>query len=345
MESIACIFCNSSSGQEVIQESGYAGKKCDSCALIYIADRPSPQEVIDLYGHEQAHISSQSHITTSHFRYLHSRHTLGRIHNYKSAGKILEIGAGGGFFLQQARQAGFEPYALELNPTQANFIRTNGIPCEQQPLSATSFGQTKFDIIYHNDVISHFHDPKSAFATMHEKLNKDGIMVFETGNIADIDQRYYKRFTAFQYPDHLFFFGESTLKQLLANNGFDLVAYHRYGININLRLVKLSAYLTKIRSKNQTAKLDHESLHEQPTDALSRYHTPQTPEVFESSKSKQRSMNTTDRQPKKEPYNIRSVIKSLYHATLFFTRYKLGAVLPKQRRPQTMIIIAQKQSD
>lgn len=308
MESIACIFCHSSGGQEVIQESGYAGKKCVNCALIYIAHRPSPQEVLDLYGHEQAHISSQSHITTSHFRYLHSRHTLERIKNYKSTGKILEIGAGGGFFLQQARQTGFEPYALELNPTQANFIRHGGIACEQQPLSVTSFGQTKFDIIYHNDVISHFHDPQSAFATMYEKLNKDGIMVFETGNIADIDQRYYQRFTAFQYPDHLFFFGESTLKQLLADNKFNVLACYRYAISFNLKLVQLSSYLNT--TKNQKSKISSDDF------------APEKP----------------------SGYSVKTVIKNLYHATLFFTRYKLGAVLPKERKPQTMIIIAQKQT-
>lgn len=309
MESIACIFCNSRSGQEVIQESGYAGKKCDNCALIYIANRPSSQEVIDLYGHEQAHISSQSHITTSHFRYLHSRHTLERIQKYKPAGKILEIGAGGGFFLQQARQAGFEPYALELNPTQANFIRQNGIPCEQQPLSGASFGQTKFDIIYHNDVISHFHDPQSVFATMYEKLNQNGIMVFETGNIADIDHKYYKHFTAFQYPDHLFFFGESTLKQLLADNKFSMLAYYRYAISFNLRLVQLSSYLNKSSSK-KAQDIKHDP-------ALA----------------------------KRSGYSVKTVIKNLYHTTLFVMRYKLGAVLPKERKPQTMIIIAQKKSN
>lgn len=304
MESIACIFCHSTSGQDVIQESGYAGKKCDNCALIYIAHRPSPQEVIDLYGHEQAHISSQSHITTSHFRYLHSRHTLERIKNYKTAGKILEIGAGGGFFLQQARQAGFEPYALELNPTQANFIRHNDIPCEQEPLSDTSFGQTTFDIIYHNDVISHFHNPQNVFASMYEKLNKDGIMVFETGNIADIEAKHYKKFTAFQYPDHLFFFGESTLKQLLADNKFSLLACYRYAITLNLKVVQLTAYLSATNGKSvqgQITQLQQSSEH-----------------------------------------NVKGILRNLYHRLLFFTRYKLGALLPKERKPQTVIIIAQK---
>lgn len=307
MESITCIFCHSTGGQEVIKESGYAGKKCDNCALIYIANRPSPQEVIDLYGHEQAHISSQSHITTSHFRYLHSRHTLARINTYKTTGKILEIGAGGGFFLQQACQAGFEPYALELNPTQANFIRNNGIPCEQQPLSASSFGQTKFDIIYHNDVISHFHDPHSVFACMHEKLNKDGIVVFETGNIADIEAKQYKKFTAFQYPDHLFFFGESTLKQLLADNKFNVLACYRYAITLNLKVVQLTAYLSATKSTSVQAQI-------------------------------------TQLQKNSE-YSVKKMLRNLYHTLLFFTRYKLGALLPKERKPQTVIIIAQKQTE
>ena len=42
-------------------------------------------------------------------------------------------------------------------------------------------------------------------------LKPGGLHIFETGNLADVDHRYLKLFKAFQYPDHLFFYGDRSL--------------------------------------------------------------------------------------------------------------------------------------
>lgn len=303
MEEISCIFCNVSTALPVIKESGFQGKKCNECSLIYISPRPSIDEVLDLYGHSDAHISPYSHITESYFKYLHSRHTLSIIKKYKKSGKILEVGAGGGFFLAQARKEGFDPFALELNPIQADFItHSHAIPCEKKQLSSTSFGTTTFDIIYHNDVISHFHDPQEAFATIYAKLNEGGILIFETGNLGDVDRSYYRLFDSFQYPDHLFFFTEKNLRQLLKQNHFKFKAIYRYSIVAHLKILKLIASLTK---------------------------KPAMPA---------KELPTT----KKRISFINKLLKKMYHACLYTIRYRLGTILPKKNRPQTMIIVAQK---
>ena len=56
MNEIKCIFCDTKSDRVAIRENGYQGKQCPDCGLIYISPRPSLQEVIDLYGHDEAHI-------------------------------------------------------------------------------------------------------------------------------------------------------------------------------------------------------------------------------------------------------------------------------------------------
>jgi len=69
---------------------------------------------------------------------------------------MLEIAEGGGYFLDEAREEGFEVYGIELNSIQADFIKTKlGIPCEKPLLDIPFFDGKRFDIIYHCDVISH----------------------------------------------------------------------------------------------------------------------------------------------------------------------------------------------
>ncbi len=245
MEQISCIFCKQQNNSVAICQDGYTGKRCHECQLIYISPRPTEQTVVNIYGHDDAQISAQAHIGGSLLKRLYARHTLTLIRRHLPKSKkaetpsLLEIGSGAGYFLDEARKKGFSSYAIELNPIQANFIKQNlHIPCENSLLSAASFGATRFDAIYHSDVISHFYDPVAAFNIMHEKLNANGLLVFETGNIAEINKDYFPAFTSFQYPDHLFFFSEHSIKLLLEKTGFELLAIHRYNILPQLKLLK-----------------------------------------------------------------------------------------------------------
>ena len=123
------------------------------------------------------------------------------IKKYINKGKILEIGAGGGYFLNEARKEGFGVYGLEFNKTQAKFIKDElNIPCERVALNNKTFNNEKFDVIYHCDVISHFYDPIAEFKKMKEKLNENGFVIFETGNLGDVSIPYFRYITKFQYP-------------------------------------------------------------------------------------------------------------------------------------------------
>jgi 2-polyprenyl-3-methyl-5-hydroxy-6-metoxy-1,4-benzoquinol methylase len=304
MEKIKCIFCNHANAQQVIYENDYHGKQCNDCNLIYISPRPTVEDVIDLYGHDQAQISADTHIKGSYLKRLYAKHTLTLIQKYIQKGSLLEIGSGGGYFLDEARNSGFEPYGIELNTAQASFIKNNlGIACEQKPLDHTSFGHKKFDVIYHCDVISHFHDPIKEFRSMYSKLNPHGYVIFETGNIGDINKEYYSLFSAFQYPDHLFFFTQDNLKNLLEQTGFKICKIYTYSI---IPQLKALSWFHKILGKKKSVNFSNKTV-----------------------KVKQQDIST-------------SILKKIYYQAIYFLRYKLGAFMPKKNRPQTLIVIAQK---
>ena len=92
MEHITCIFCPRDASSIMIEEDGYQGKKCHECSLIYISPRPMIDEVIDIYGHNNAHISAQSHIDGSYLKRLYARHSLRILKKFiKNRRKILTL--------------------------------------------------------------------------------------------------------------------------------------------------------------------------------------------------------------------------------------------------------------
>jgi len=313
MEDIQCIFCKKCSEQIAIQENGYQGKKCSSCGLIFISPRPAFNEIINRYTQRNDNILAQSLTSLEFGKRLYAKHNLSIICRFIKKGYLLEIGAGAGFFLDEARKKGFDSSGIEINRSKANFIRSKlGIPCEDHPLGNSSYEGKIFDVIYHCDVISHFYDPISEFQKINNKLNKNGLVVFETGNVGDVKEKYYKLFDKFQYPDHLFFFSEKNLKELLRLTGFELIKIYRYSILLELLIVKiLKNIFTFIKFENSYRGKNITNQVVSSGDIT-------TPNVFFKK------------------------VKTIYSCFNYFNRYGIGNILPKKGRPQTIIVIAKK---
>ena len=227
------MFCENSDSRVVIEENGFTGRQCAGCGLIFVSPRPSRREMDERYESGAAHLSPDSFISGAGSRSAraHARREVKRLSRHVAGGSLLEIGPGNGTFLVEARRAGFDVYAVELNPTQAEFIRTrHGIPCATSLDAAPGLGPERFDVIYHCDVLSHFYDPLEEFRRIKELLVLGGYHVFETGNGGDIDHKFFKDIKSFQYPDHLFFYGQRSLRELLRQTGFEHLRTYRYSI-------------------------------------------------------------------------------------------------------------------
>jgi SAM-dependent methyltransferase len=312
LENADCIFCKIPSDDIVIEDNGFKGRKCPECNLTYLSPRPSYPEILDLYIHDRACVSSESHICNHFEKRLIARHNLAIIKKYISSGDLLEVGPGAGYFLNEARGEGFNTYSIELNSILVDFINNGlGIPCEGFPINEHSFGRMKFDIIYHSNVASHLYDPISEFKKMNRKLRNDGLLVFETGSLSNIKEEYYKAFSGFQYPDHLYFFTEKNLKDLLEITGYEFIKIYRYSILPKLVMAKtLRRVLDSIKRRNTNG----------------------------NSKSNDKNGVSYNNNGK----NRKRLNKSVYQHIIYLLHYKIGYLTIKKRRPQSVIIIARK---
>ena len=310
MAEAVCIFCNKKSSQIVIEEEGYQCRKCPSCDLIYISNRPSLEEIEKLYNKDWANRSADASISGFFGRRLHARHHLRIVKKFINSGSLLEIGPGEGSFLYEARKEGFEVGGIELNHMQADFIRNRlDISCEESPLEASSLDGKKFDIIYHRDVISHFYDPIAEFRKMNERLKDNGFLIFETGNLGNVEEKYFKLFTSFQLPDHLFFFSEKNLKELLRRTGFEFVKTYRYS------KLPLLWIMRSLKTKTGRFGVRGEKTHlRKPGISFSKIDN----SIF------------------------KYFLRNTFNFFSYLMVYKIGYVMPKKGRPQSLFVIAQK---
>ncbi len=158
------------------------------------------------------------------------------MYSHAAGGALLEIGPGRGRSCARHAVAA-SMSGVELNLTEASFIRSElGIPCAESLGAAQELAGGQFDVIYHRDVLSHFYDPHEEMERLRALLKPGGLHIFETGNLADVDHRYLKLIASFQYPDHLFFYGERSLGKLLDQTGYAHVHTHRWSLLPERRL-------------------------------------------------------------------------------------------------------------
>jgi SAM-dependent methyltransferase len=317
MQEIACPLCNKTNEEVAIKENGYLGRRCRDCGVIYISPRPSFDELLNLYGHGESHTGSRTFVTAADR--LNARQNIKVLNDFLRSGSLLEIGAKTGAFVAEARKSGFDVYAVELNKSEAAYINdTHGIPCETDPLSEATFGGKLFDIIYHCDVTSHFYEPLEEFRRLHDRLKPGGIMVFETGNIGELDAEQLKNFDLFQYPDHLFFFGEDSIRKLLAQSGFETLEIRGYSIVPQLALMsivlRLRGLLRRLRGKSAGPKVA----------AAAAAPVTATPTPPPSSSAAKR------------------VLRSAWDYLLHFCKFGIGAVFKRNGTPQTYICVARR---
>lgn len=313
---VDCVLCRVPSTRIVIREDGCTCKQCPNCGLIYVSPRPQESEIEQTYAEGDDFL--ESYPAQSYWHVLHAMHNLRIVRRYSRPGRILELGSGGGHFLSEAKRRGYRPVGIELNKSRAKRIREEvGVPCEESPLSSASFPGESFDVLYHCDTISHLSNPIEQFQMMRSRLAPGGVMVFETGNLGDVDARYYREYESFLLPEHLFSFGIPSLRKLLDQTGFRLVRIHAYNQLPFLRVYRrLKAFADRLRRPSTGRRVDG-------------VRTSASSSIISSIGS--------------SPL-LRAAATMAYSA-LYVLRYPLGSIAPKRGRPQTLVVVARRTPD
>lgn len=142
-------------------------------------------------------------------------------------GRLLDVGAGNGAFINRARNRGWDvagaepdPAALAQAERQGLHVRNGGIECFAKE-------QNRFDVITMSHVIEHVHDPRETLTQALRLLKPGGRLYLETPNIGSLGQRRFGRhWRGLEPPRHLTLFNWTSLESMLSQVGFKHIQRH-----------------------------------------------------------------------------------------------------------------------
>ena len=133
-------------------------------------------------------------------------------------GRILDLGAGTGDFLLEAKKRGWKVNGVEPNEQARKLALEKGIKLSE---TSGNFKSDRFDVITLWHVLEHVYDLKSQMIELEHLLKKGGLLIIAVPNYKSFDAKYYKEFwAAYDVPRHLWHFSRNSFKHLTAGSEF-----------------------------------------------------------------------------------------------------------------------------
>ncbi len=230
-----CLICSS---KNIMPLSGYYEKhqlvKCHACGFVFMERIPTAKELNDYYSEYSYTMENKlSPITAISYNAL-----LDEFEKYRKTNKILDIGCGRGWFLEQARKRGWDVYGTEFSDAAIKLCESKGIHMKPGKVTANSFTAEEFDVITSFEVMEHINNPLEETSYIQKFLRKGGLFYCTTPNFNSYLRFYLKKdFNIILYPEHLSYYTRKTLTQLLQKQGFELSKFQITGISLN-RMVR-----------------------------------------------------------------------------------------------------------
>jgi SAM-dependent methyltransferase len=225
----ACLVC----GHEGFDRHLEVLLRCPACGFV-TARLDGPVDACDLYDGD--YFNGQEYLdyeADEAFFKRNFRKRLSEILTRAPDGRLLEIGAAYGFFLDLAR-AHFDVLGFEVNQQAVRHARevfNLDVRSDDFLEADESAVGGKVDVTVMWDVIEHLEHPDRFLAHVAE-LSKPGAWLYlTTGDIGSRLARWRgRKWRLIHPPSHLHYFDRSTITRLLANHGFQVTDIRHIGV-------------------------------------------------------------------------------------------------------------------
>lgn len=138
-------------------------------------------------------------------------------------GRILDYGAGTGYFARAMEKAGWDVTAIEKSP-QARELAQKEFGFTMHPETyLTQLGDKEFDVVTLWHVMEHIQELDTFWDELYRIIDDTGIAVIAVPNCKSYDARHYKEnWAAYDVPRHLWHFTPTTIMRWGERHGFIL---------------------------------------------------------------------------------------------------------------------------
>lgn len=212
---------------------------CRGCGLAWVDPRPDPAQLRSFYASDYRREYKGSYRPKHRHLVRESRRARSRaqdeaLRELPNQARLLDVGAGAGFFPYAARRAGMQVTGIEPNQEYAEFARTElGVEVVTSFLQDVALSPGSFDAITMHHVLEHLDAPLLALQRLRGWLRPGGLLLLEVPNIEASYHAPQHRF----HLGHLYWFNPETAEALARKAGFECRQLRLAAVTEHIQLV------------------------------------------------------------------------------------------------------------
>lgn len=228
----SCPLCGGGEAKPLFLKSGYSIVRCSTCGLQHVKPMPTDDEV-------RAHYQDPGYFRgggdQGYDDYAQVRKALVPLFRrrmqqiataFPQSGRLLDYGCAAGYFLEVARESGWDVVGLEISENMAEqTARRLGV---RVGFSLQDLAGQRFEVVTLWEVVEHLRDPVHVLGELRGLLRPNGLLALSTPNTGHWQaESQPASWDGYRPPSHLTFFTAVTLKRLLTQSGFTGVSITR----------------------------------------------------------------------------------------------------------------------
>ena len=205
---------------------------CNTCKVLFRSPRPTQEEIKASY--DGGAVYAEWNKSDSNGRFNMWSRRLGLVTKHSDCGRLLDIGAGDGYFLSMAKAFGFSTHGTELSVMGADYAKRRGHDIQLGELTSMDYKSESFDVITIWHVLEHVPFPGMTLECIYRILKPGGILAVAVPN--EENELFRRRIGIFRRFNplseiqwggeiHLTHFVPSSLTRALKRVGFQILDF------------------------------------------------------------------------------------------------------------------------
>ncbi len=223
VEEVACPSCGKTDSRPIHGEGAFQMVRCSSCRFIYLNPRPTEAALLRFYQdylpEEEGSIETWQKMMDPIFK-----KAANLIERYQKRGRLLDVGAGFGFFLVEMEKRGWHAEGVEISQRAIHYAReVLGQTVQTGPLEKIGFPEREFDVVSGFYVIEHLPQPMKFLKECYRILKPGGLLLLRyphTTPIKTLLGFFGIRNALYDLPAHLSDFSPPVIQRCLEEAGF-----------------------------------------------------------------------------------------------------------------------------
>ena len=217
----SCVLCNGNNFKLWCRTDIFDILECTNCSLIFVNPCLSDERLNLVYlSHHNKRIADVEECKKREKMYEIDRDFL---LESIDEGKILDIGCGGGFFLDKFDKQRWDRFGLEIDKDTVSFANENfGIDVSLWDSKTIPFEDNNFDVVVFRGSFEHMVNPHLVVFEVKRVIKPNGYFYISAiPNVESFCAKVYReRWHQFDAKEHIFMFSLNTLKRMIEPLGF-----------------------------------------------------------------------------------------------------------------------------